>query len=136
MTANRLQNIVITLDKVKMVLAAPGQSQGPAIYLLSDAEVLDHLWHGEIVVHLGGDVGQSFVPWRMVGLWERIRVKNLEGDRQLVAMLCQVAVSQLLSISPAPLHDDLRPPFHTQLTQSRQRHSQVRAAWVSGRCRV
>ncbi|KFM28667.1 putative histone-lysine N-methyltransferase ATXR3 [Auxenochlorella protothecoides] len=45
-TANRLQNIVITLDKVKMVLAAPGQSQGPAIYLLSDAEVLDHLWHG------------------------------------------------------------------------------------------
>uniref|UniRef100_A0A1D2A1F6 SET domain-containing protein n=1 Tax=Auxenochlorella protothecoides TaxID=3075 RepID=A0A1D2A1F6_AUXPR len=45
-TANRLQNIVITLDKVKMVLAAPGQSQSPAIYLLSDAEVLDHLWHG------------------------------------------------------------------------------------------
>lgn len=48
MTANRLQNIVITLDKVKMVLAAPGQSQGSAIYLLSDAEVLDHLWNGEL----------------------------------------------------------------------------------------
>lgn len=59
MTANRLQNIVITLDKVKMVLAAPGQSQGPAIYLLSDAEVLDHLWHGEIVVHIGGGCGET-----------------------------------------------------------------------------
>jgi hypothetical protein len=44
--ANRLQNIVITLDKVKMVLAHPAQSRDPPLTLLTDQEVLDHLWVG------------------------------------------------------------------------------------------
>ena len=45
-TANRLQNIVITLDKVKRVLEAAEQPQGPCLELLSEAQVLDHLWNG------------------------------------------------------------------------------------------
>jgi Protein SET DOMAIN GROUP 2 C-terminal len=44
---NRLQNVVITLDKVKMILGKPGQVQGPPLRMLSDAEVAEHLWTGE-----------------------------------------------------------------------------------------
>lgn len=36
---NRLQNIVITLDKVKRFLRQPGQPLGPPLQLLSDDEV-------------------------------------------------------------------------------------------------
>lgn len=36
---NRLQNIVITLDKVKRFLRQPGQPLGPPLQLLSDEEV-------------------------------------------------------------------------------------------------
>ncbi|KAL4445829.1 hypothetical protein ABPG77_009028 [Micractinium sp. CCAP 211/92] len=44
--ANRLQNVVITLDKVKMVLRAPNQAQGPCLRLLSDEEAAEYLWDG------------------------------------------------------------------------------------------
>ncbi|GAB4817034.1 hypothetical protein N2152v2_004080 [Parachlorella kessleri] len=46
---NRLQNVAITLDKVKMVLRSGrggGQPQGPCLRLLPDAEVVAHLWAG------------------------------------------------------------------------------------------
>lgn len=45
--ANRLQNVVITLDKVRMVLAQSGQPKTPCLRKLSDEEVVDHLWTGE-----------------------------------------------------------------------------------------
>ena len=41
---NRLQNLVITLDKVKHVLRQPGQPQTPPLRLLSDAAVAAALW--------------------------------------------------------------------------------------------
>lgn len=44
---NRLQNIVITLDKVKRYLRQPGQPHGPPLLQLSDAEIVRHLWSGE-----------------------------------------------------------------------------------------
>jgi len=44
--ANRLQNIVITLDKVRMFLAQQEQPQEPCLRRLTDEEVLDHLWNG------------------------------------------------------------------------------------------
>lgn len=44
--ANRLQNVVITLDKVKMVLRAPNQAQGPCLRLLTDEEAAEYLWDG------------------------------------------------------------------------------------------
>ena len=43
---NRLQNVVITLDKIKMFLGKPGQPHNPPLRLLSSAEVLDYLWMG------------------------------------------------------------------------------------------
>ncbi len=43
---NRLQNIVITLDKVKLCLNKPGQCQRAPLRLLSEAEVVDYLWSG------------------------------------------------------------------------------------------
>lgn len=44
---NRLQNVVITLDKVKLCLERPGQPQGSPLRMASDQEVLQHLWTGE-----------------------------------------------------------------------------------------
>ena len=46
MVDNRLQNIVITLDKVKRYLGEPGQPQGPPLHALTDAEATEFLWFG------------------------------------------------------------------------------------------
>ncbi|KAL4859889.1 Histone-lysine N-methyltransferase [Chlorella vulgaris] len=42
---NRLQNVVITLDKVKMVLAH-NQPRDPCLKTLTNAEAVEHLWSG------------------------------------------------------------------------------------------
>jgi len=42
---NRLQNVVITLDKVKLCMEQ-GQCREPPLRLLADAEVAEHLWTG------------------------------------------------------------------------------------------
>lgn len=44
--ANRVQNVAITLDKVRTFLSMPGQPEGPVLRPLSDDEVIDHLWRG------------------------------------------------------------------------------------------
>ena len=43
---NRLQNIVITLDKIKLCLHKSGNTCKPPLRLLSDEEVIDYLWTG------------------------------------------------------------------------------------------
>lgn len=47
MLNNRVQNILITMDKVKLCLRVPGQTCSPPLRLLTDAEVVAHLWSGE-----------------------------------------------------------------------------------------
>lgn len=42
---SRLQNVVITLDKVKLCMQQ-GQCCDPPLRFLSDAEVVEHLWSG------------------------------------------------------------------------------------------
>ena len=44
--ANRLQNVVITLDKVRMFLSQPGQPQTPVLRPLTEEELVHHLWVG------------------------------------------------------------------------------------------
>ena len=44
--ATRIQNLVITLDKIKYVLRQPGQCQAPFLRPLTDAEAVAHLWDG------------------------------------------------------------------------------------------
>lgn len=44
--ANRVQNIAITLDKVRMFLSQPGQSKEPVLKPLSEDQITDHLWRG------------------------------------------------------------------------------------------
>lgn len=44
--ANRVQNIAITLDKVRMVLKQPNQTQNAPLRVMSDQEIVDHLWNG------------------------------------------------------------------------------------------
>ncbi|KAG7667610.1 hypothetical protein Ndes2437B_g07622 [Nannochloris sp. 'desiccata'] len=44
--ANRVQNIAITLDKVRMVLSQPGQPKDPVLKPLSEDQITDHLWRG------------------------------------------------------------------------------------------
>jgi [histone H3]-lysine4 N-trimethyltransferase ATXR3 len=44
--ANRVQNIAITLDKVRMFLSQPGQPKDPVLRPLSDDSIIDHLWRG------------------------------------------------------------------------------------------
>ncbi|CAL8467814.1 g7352 [Coccomyxa elongata] len=43
---NRLQNVVITLDKVKLCLNKPGQCQNAPLRLLAESEVVEYLWTG------------------------------------------------------------------------------------------
>ena len=43
----RVQNLTITVDKVKHILSQPGQSQNPPLRFLSDAEEMEYLWTGE-----------------------------------------------------------------------------------------
>ncbi len=43
---NRLQNVVITLDKVKLCLSKPGQCLNAPLRLLTDSEVAEYLWTG------------------------------------------------------------------------------------------
>jgi hypothetical protein len=44
--ANRVQNIAITLDKVRMFLSQPGQPKEPVLKSLTDDQITDHLWRG------------------------------------------------------------------------------------------
>ena len=44
LAATRLQNIAITLDKVKHFIRQPGQPLGPPLRLLTDAEMAEMLW--------------------------------------------------------------------------------------------
>jgi len=43
---NRLQNVVITLDKVKLCLGKPGQPQEAPLALMDDKEIVHFLWTG------------------------------------------------------------------------------------------
>ena len=43
---NRVQNIVITLDKIRMVLKQPNQTDEPPLRLITDAQVASYLWNG------------------------------------------------------------------------------------------
>jgi hypothetical protein len=61
---NRVQNIVITLDKIRMVLKQPDQTLEPPLRRLSDSEVALHLWNGPASISkrlLQGCVG-AIVP--------------------------------------------------------------------------
>ena len=44
--ATRFTNLVVTLDKIRRVLSAPGQRQAPFFRILNDDEIIDHLWSG------------------------------------------------------------------------------------------
>ncbi len=44
--ANRVQNIAITLDKVRMFLSQPGQPTEPVLKSLTEDQIVDHLWRG------------------------------------------------------------------------------------------
>ena len=43
---NRVQNIVITLDKIRMVLKQPNQTADPPLRRIADAQVASYLWNG------------------------------------------------------------------------------------------
>ncbi len=47
---NRIQNIVITLDKVRMVLKQPNQTVDPPLCQITDAQVASYLWNGSTSV--------------------------------------------------------------------------------------
>ena len=45
--ATRIQNLVVTLDKIKYVLSRPGQTREPCMRRLTEEETIAHLWDGE-----------------------------------------------------------------------------------------
>mmetsp|Transcript_11397 Transcript_11397/g.31701 ORF Transcript_11397/g.31701 Transcript_11397/m.31701 type:complete len:1269 (-) Transcript_11397:54-3860(-) len=45
--AQRVQNLAITIDKVKFILFQPGQTHVPPLRRLSEAEQIEYLWTGE-----------------------------------------------------------------------------------------
>lgn len=47
MSDNRVQNVVITLDKVKLTMTRPGQCQRAPLRLLDTGKVTEYLWTGE-----------------------------------------------------------------------------------------
>jgi hypothetical protein len=45
---NRLQNVVITLDKVKLCLGKPGQPLEAPLVMMSAKDIINFLWTGDI----------------------------------------------------------------------------------------
>ena len=45
--STRFTNLVVTLDKVRYVLNQSGQKQAPVFQVLTENEIIDHLWSGE-----------------------------------------------------------------------------------------
>ena len=43
---NRVQNVVITLDKVKLCIQKSGNTTKPPLRMLSDSEATEYLWTG------------------------------------------------------------------------------------------
>lgn len=43
---NRIQNIVITLDKIRLALRQPSQPEAPPLMLLAEEDVVEYLWQG------------------------------------------------------------------------------------------
>jgi hypothetical protein len=44
---NRITNLVIALDRVKLVLRQKDQCQNPPVRVLTQEETLAHLWNGD-----------------------------------------------------------------------------------------
>ena len=44
--ATRVQNLVITLDKIKYVLRQEGQCREPFLRTIGEEEIIEHLWDG------------------------------------------------------------------------------------------
>lgn len=83
--ANRLQNVVITLDKVKMFLRHPGQPQGPPLRPLTDSEVVDHLWGGI------KSVAKKLMKGATGLLWVHTSTRNIVGARTEAELEAAVA---------------------------------------------
>lgn len=70
---NRLQNIVITLDKVKLCLNKPDQCRNCPLRLLSEAEVVEYLWSGKTrIMHVWQDaqrVPHACMPRQLQWFW-------------------------------------------------------------------
>ncbi|PRW58999.1 putative histone-lysine N-methyltransferase ATXR3 isoform X1 [Chlorella sorokiniana] len=103
---NRLQNIVITLDKIKRVLQAPNQPQGPCLRPLTDEETLEFLWTGPkavsrrvlkgcIATLAPAAVAKSFAAASEVGQLQAAAQEHngqlLEGLRAMCALVLQPA---------------------------------------------
>lgn len=77
--SNRLQNIVITLDKVRMFLSQPDQPQEPCLRILSEVEAKEHLWSGQRSVMkriLKGSL-QLIAPIETMHLRDNFEVKDI-----------------------------------------------------------
>jgi hypothetical protein len=44
---NRITNLVIALDRVKLVLRQKDQCQNPPVRVLTEEETVAHLWNGD-----------------------------------------------------------------------------------------
>ncbi|GMH38444.1 hypothetical protein BSKO_06328 [Bryopsis sp. KO-2023] len=104
---NRLQNIVITLDKIKLSLRQPGQPSGPPLIFLSETEVIDYLWKGEksiakragrgvLMAVLPATLGQSLVHLKPA---EVAKFEAKHGKEHPYAVkLCKMLLKDLNSV--------------------------------------
>ena len=85
---NRVQNIAITMDKVRAFLSMPGQPQGPVLRALTDEEVVDHLWRG------GRSIGKRLLKGVIVALGaSSAAVRSLQAaddDEELSVILAAI----------------------------------------------
>ena len=129
---HRLQNVVVTLDKVKMVLQrVAGQPQDPCLRLLSDVESVEHLWAGEgrdgvWVGTLGGWVG----GWG--GQARAVRRAEACAPPVCIKPLSPLTPTRPPTTHPRNPHTHTLPTLPTQPTHPPPRPQERRAAPAAG----
>ena len=78
--ATRLQNLVITMEKLKYCLGQPGQKRQPPLNILSAKEVVNILWN-DTDDELGEPVAKSIIKNAMIGM------QNIAVRKQLSKLL-------------------------------------------------
>ena len=78
--ATRLQNLVITMEKLKYCLGQPGQKRQPPLKILSAKEVVNILWN-DTDDELGEPVAKSIIKNAMIGM------QNIAVRKQLSKLL-------------------------------------------------
>ena len=137
---NRVQNVAITLDKARLVLQQPGQSQQAPLRLCSDDEVAEHLWSGAAPTCMCTSSASRQLPGRLCGVCQAAATggatvsQGCDGSSLSAAASCEVADQPVaLSSSTSAAPRAVKSPAAAGRLQLPNPHSQAQALSAKSR---